>query len=153
MAAYSKRGIITQGGADTFTSSSIDTNITADGKAGWLIVAFSAYYANGETAAAADSDVNCILATQAAVTTFDQDEEIYRLNWSVANTGGVAVALSLNLVKREILIEPRITVQPALHVQASSTLSGIANIFYWEMHYDIVKLTDLEVLRLLQGGV
>jgi hypothetical protein len=147
-----RRGVITQGGADTFTIATIDTNITADGKSGWEIQAFSAYYANGETAAAADSDFNCVLATQATVTTFDQDEEIYRLNWSVANTGGVAVAYPLNLVKREQFIVPRLTVQPALYVHASSTLTGLANLVYFEIAYDIVKLTDLEVLRLLQGG-
>ncbi len=148
-----KRGVVTQGGADTFTAVSIDTNISADGKSGWEIQAFSAYYSNGELAAAADSDVNCVLATQAGVTTFDQDEEIYRLNWSVANTAGVAVAYPLGLVRRELLIVPRLTVQPTLYVHAASTLSGIANVFYWEIVYDIVKLTDIEVLRLLQGGV
>lgn len=151
--AYTKRGVVTQGGADTFAIGTIETNLTADGKAGWEIVGFSAYYTNGETAAAADSDVNCILATQATVTTFDMDEEIYRLNWSVANTAGVAVAYPLGLVKREMLIEPRLTVQPNIYVQVSSTLSGLANVMAYEIHYNIVKLTDLEVLRLLQGGV
>lgn len=150
---YSKRGLSTQGGADTFVATAIDTNLTADGKAGWEIVAVSAYYINGETAAAADSDVSLILATQATVTTFDMDEEIYRLNWAVANTAGVAVAYPVPLVKRELLIEPRLTVQPILYVQVSSTASALANAIAWEVHYNIVKLTDLEVLRLLQGGV
>jgi len=150
---YTKRGVVTQGGADTFAAATIETNLTADGKAGWEIVALSAYYSNGELAAAADSDVNCILATQSTLTTFDQDEEIYRLNWAVANTAGVAVAYPLNLVKRELLISPRLTVQPNIYVQVASTLSGIANSMLYEIHYNIVKLTDLEVLRLLQGGV
>jgi hypothetical protein len=150
---YSKRGVITQGGADTFTASAIDTNITAEGKSGWEIVAFSGYWSNAETGAAADYDANLVLAAQAAVTTFDQDEEIYRLQWGVANTAGVAVAYPLSQIKRELLILPRITVQPLLYVQASTTLTGLTNVFYWEMHYNIVKLTDLEVLRLLQGGV
>lgn len=150
---YTRRGVVTQGGADTFTTVAIDTNLTADGKSGWEIAAFSGYWSNGETAAAADSDVNLVLAAQSTVTTFDQDEEIYRLNWSVANTAGVAVAYPLNLVKREVLIQPRVTVQPILWVQASSTSSGLANVFYFEINYDIVKLSDLEVLRLLQGGV
>lgn len=151
--SYSKRGVVTQGGADTFAAGTIETNLTADGKSGWEIIAFSAYYTNGETAAAADSDVNCILAVQPTITTFDQDEEVYRLNWSVANTAGVAVAYPLSLIKRELLIQPRITVQPNIYVQVASTLSGIANVMAYEVHYNIVKLTDLEVLRLLQGGV
>lgn len=149
----SKRGVIVQGGADTFTSSALDTNITADGKAGWEIVAFSGYFSNGEAGAAADSDANLILATQATVTTFDQDEEVYRLNWAVANTAGVAVAYPLSLVKRELLIEPRITVQPTIYVHAATALTGLTCTFYYEIHYNVIKLTDLEVLRLLQGGV
>lgn len=150
---YQKRGVITQGGADTFTAVAIDTNITADGKSGWEIVAFSGYWANAETGAAADADASLVLATQATVTTFDLDEEIYRLQWGVANTGGVAVAYPISQVKRELLIQPRITVQPIIYVQAQSTLTGLANVFYYEIHYNIQKLTDLEVLRLLQGGV
>lgn len=151
--SYSKRGLVTQGGADTFIASAIDTNLTADGKSGWEIVALSGYYTNGETAAAADSDVNLVLATQATITTFDQDEEIYRLNWAVANTAGVAVAYPVPLVKRELLILPRLTVQPFIYVQVASTSSGLANAIAYELHYNIVKLTDIEVLRLLQGGV
>lgn len=151
--SYIKRGVVTQGGADTFTIGTIDTNLTADGKAGWEIIGLSAYYSNAETAAAADSDVNCVLAVQATITTFDQDEEVYRLNWAVANTAGVAVAYPLNLVKREMLLQPRLTVQPYIYVHVASTLSGLANVMYYEIHYNIVKLTDIEVLRLLQGGV
>jgi hypothetical protein len=150
---YSKRGVSTQGGADTFIATSIDTNLTADGKSGWEIKAVRAYYSNGETGAAADADVNLIVAVQATVTTFDQDEEIARLNWAVANTAGVAVAYPLELIKSQQLFAPRITVQPLVYVQVSSTASGLANVIYWEIFYEIVKLTDIEVLRLLQGGI
>jgi len=151
--AYSKRGVVTQGGADTFTAATIDTNLTADGKSGWEIIAFSGYWSSGETPAAVDSEFNAILAVQATVTTFDQDEEIHRLNWAVANTGGVAVAYPLNLIKREFLIEPRVTVQPLIYVQASSVATAVTNVMYYEIHYNIVKLSDIEVLRLLQGGI
>lgn len=150
---YTKRGIVTQGGADTFAASSVDTNLTPDGKAGWEIVAFSAFYINAEVGAAADAQMNVILSTQATVTTFDQEEEIYRLTWGVANTGGVAVAYPISHVKREFLIAPRLTVQPLIYVQAASSSTGLTNAIAYEIHYNIVKLTDLEVLRLLQGGV
>jgi len=150
---YSKRGITTQGGADTFAATTIDTNITADGKTGWEILGIRAMFMNGESGAAADSDVSVILATQATVTTPELDEEIIRLNWAVANTAGVAVAYPVELRKAEILFIPRVTVQPSIFVQVSSTASGLACSISWEIYYNIVKLTDLEVLRLLQGGV
>jgi len=150
---YSKRGVSTQGGADTFVATSIDTNLTANGKSGWEIMGLRAYYSNAEVGAAADTEVNCICAVQATVTTFDQDEEICRLNWAVANTAGVAVAYPIEMIKQQTLFVPRITVQPLVYVQVASTASGIANVIYWELFYDIVKLTDIEVLRLLQGGI
>lgn len=151
--SYVKRGVSTQGGADTFVSTAIDTNITADGKAGWEIKSFSAYWSNGEAVAAADFELNALITTQATVTTFDQDEEIYRLNWACQNTAGVAVAMPQSLVKREFFIQERLTVQPIVYVHVSSVATAATNVVYWEFTYDIVKLTDLEVLRLLQGGV
>jgi len=151
--SYQKRGYIVQGAADAFVAVAIDTNLTAEGKSGWQIESMSGYFVNGELGAAADADVNLLLTTQATVTVFSDEEEIYRLNWAVANTAGVAVAYPLTLVKREELITPRLTVQPIIHVQISSTLSGIACAFYYEFTYSIVKLTDLEVLRMMQGGV
>lgn len=149
---YIKRGVVTQGGADTFTAATIDTNMTVDGKSGWLITAFSGYWSQGEAVAAADWDANLVLATQATATLFNDDEEIYRLNWGMQNTAGVAVATPVGLIKRELLIEPRLTVQPLLYVHANTQLTGATNVFYYEIHYDIQKLTDLEVLRLLQAG-
>jgi len=151
--AIVRRGVVTQTGADTFTVGTIDTNITADGKSGWEIQSFSGYWSNGETVAAGDAEANLILSTQATVTTFDMDEELYRLNWAVVNTAGVAVTYTHGLVKREELIVPRLTVQPALYVHVSSTTTGAANVMYYEVSYEIVKLSDLEVLRLLQGGL
>ena len=151
--SYTRRGVVTQSAADTFTQSVIDTNITVDGKAGWEITAFSAYWSNAEAMPAADIEVNAVLSTQATtVTTFDQDEEIIRLNWGFANIAGVAVVVPVDMVKREILFSPRLTVQPLLYVGASSVNTGLTVVIYYEIVYDIVKLTDLEVLRLLQGG-
>lgn len=146
------RGSTTQSGVDTFTQTAIDTNLDADGRTGWNILGVEAYYSNGETVAAADSDVSLILSTRATtVTTFDESEEIARINWAVANTGGVAVAYPLELIKRSVVF-PRLTVQPTIYVGVSSTLSGIANIVFWHVEYELVKLSDIEVLRLLVGG-
>jgi len=147
-----RKGVIIQTGADTFTAQAVDTNLTADGKSGWQILSVAAYWANGETAAAADHDMNLVLATISTVTSFESMDEIARINWAMQNTGGVAVAVALNLVKDRVLFNPRITVQPIIYIQAQSTLTGLTNAIAWEINYEIVKLTDLEVLKLLQGG-
>lgn len=149
-----KRGIITQSAADTFTQSTIQTGLTPDGKTGWQIVGITGYWSTGDTVAAADVEVNMILSTVTSVTTFDNVDEIARLNWAVSNTAGVAVAFPLELIKRDILTDNgRLTVQPTVYVGAASSGTSVANVLYYEIEYNTIKLTDLEVLRLLQGGV
>lgn len=147
------RGVTTQTGADTFTQTTIDTNLTADGKAGWEILSVRAFWAGMYLIAAADMTLSAILSTQATtVTTLNQSAEIARVNWAVANTGGVAVAFPVNQIGQDTLIESRITAQPLLYMGISSATTGAANVVYWEIEYNPVKLSDVETLRLLVGG-
>lgn len=149
-----KRGIVTQSATDAFTQKAIETNLTAEGKTGWQIVGFRMYWSTGDTVAANDVDTNGILSTVTSITTFDDLDEIGRLNWAVANTGGIAVAYPMELIKEMIIPDGgRITVQPTIYVGLASVGAGSAQTAYFEVIYNIVKLSDLEVLRLLQGGV
>ena len=147
------RGVTTQTGADTFTQTAIDTNLTADGKAGWEIVRMRAFWAGMYALAAADMTLSAILSTQiTTVTTLNQAAEIARVNWAIANTAGVAVAFPVEQIKQDDLIETRVTAQPLLYLGVSSATTGAANVIYWEIEYNIVKLSDVETLRLLVGG-
>lgn len=143
---------VTQGGADTFTATSIDTGLTSDGKSGWLIKGIKAFWENGYLAAAADQSISAILTTQSTVTTPVDDEELGRVNWSVANTAGVAVAYPLQLQKEIMASADRVTVQPLLYAQVSSVTTGLTNVVYFEIDYEVVRLSEIEVLRLLIGG-
>jgi hypothetical protein len=147
-----KKGVVTQTGADAYTSLAIPTGLTADGKAGWEITGLIAYWSNQEVLAPADMELDAILATISTVTTFDSIDEITRINFGISNTAGVAVAFPIDMIKQAIIQEPRLTVQPNVYLNVSSTLTGGTNVVYWELAYNIVKLTDLDVLRLLQGG-
>ena len=146
------KGAVVQGGADTFTAQTVLTGLTIDGKTGWLVKGFKAYWSNGYTAAAADAISNCVLATISSATPPSSDDEICRVSWGVQNTAGVAVAFSFEPSKRGDILEPRLTVQSDLYVHASSTSTGLTNTFYYEIEYELVKLTDIEVLRLMVGG-
>lgn len=146
------KGVITQTGADTFTAATILTGITVDGKAGWEITGFKAFWSNGYTAAAADNIANCVLSTVATVTTPNLDSEIARASWSVQNTAGVAVAFGFQPTIKSDLTEPRLTAQPDLYIHANTTTTGLVNVFYYEISYNIIKLSDIEVLRLMVGG-
>jgi len=143
---------LTQGSADSASAGTISTDLTADGKSGWSVFALEAYYVNGEGAASADWEVIAALQTVNVGANFGSADEIARLGWGVQNTGGVAVAIPYEPVKRNVLLEPRVTVQPQLIFRLESTNTGQANNVVIAVYYDIVKLTDLEVLRLLAGG-
>jgi hypothetical protein len=144
--------LVTQGGADTFTAGAIDTGLTADGKAGWQINAIRAFWVDGAAVAAADHSISAKLSTIATTTTFGSADEIDRVAWGLQNTAGVAVAVPYEPVKEHFLTESRVTVQPNIYVQVESAGTGQANDVILEIFYDVVKLSDIEVLRLLAGG-
>lgn len=145
-------GSTTQGGADTFTTTTIDTNITVESKSAISISHMEVFWDNGEAVAAADWEMNVILATAPSLTSFNAADEIARVSWGLQNTAGVAVAVPYEPMKFYTLPESRVTAQPILYVQASSTLTGQANIVRWRIYYEIVKVSEIELLRLVVGG-
>jgi hypothetical protein len=145
-------GTVTQGGADTFTVATIPTGLTVDGKAGWSVTGIEVFWSNGYQAAAADALAHAQLSTIATITTFTSADEIARVSWGIQNTAGVAVAMNFEPIKRVFLSEPRITVQPNIYLQCNTATTGLTNVMLFKVYYDIVKLTDLELLRLFAGG-
>jgi hypothetical protein len=145
--------LVTQSGADTFTAGTINTGLTSDGKSGWQINSIEAFWVDGSTVAAADFQVNAIVSTINTATSFGDADEIDRVSWGLQNTGGVAVAVPYEPVREKVLHEPRLTVQPQIYCNVGSSASGIALDIIFVIHYEIVKLTDIDVLRLLAGGV
>ena len=145
--------LVTQGGADTYTEVPILTGLTADGKAGWQIDRIEAFWVDGSTPAAADWQMSAIVKTiETTQTDFGDDDEIARVSWGLQNTAGVAVAVPYEPQKFVDLFEPRVTVQPVIYVAVDSANTAIANDVIIVVYYQVVKLTDIEVLRLLAGG-
>jgi len=126
--------------------------LTSDGKAGWQINSIEVNWIDGQSVAAADWYAYGIVSTIAAITTFADDDEMGRIGWGLQNTGGVAVAVPYEPIKRQELFEPRVTVQPFIYLGVSSSGTAIANDMIFRINYEIVKLSDIEVLRLLAGG-
>lgn len=145
-------GSLTQSGADTATSLTVETGLTVDSKSGIEIYGMEVFWDNGESVAAGDWEINASIGTITGATSFVSDDEICRVSWGMQNTGGVAVAVDYEPVKSIILIEPRLTVQPDLFFTCASSLTGQANTIRVKIYYNVVKLTDLEVMRLLVGG-
>lgn len=144
--------LVTQGGADTYTAGTVSTGITLDGKSGWSITGMEAFWVDGAAVAAADWSLYAVVGTLPTATTFGSADEVGRLAWGMQNTAGVAVSLMYEPIKQGFLVEPRITVQPDIYCQVTSSNTAQANDVIFVIYYDVVKLTDLEVMRLYAGG-
>ena len=143
--------LITQGGADTFTSAEFAFP-ALDGKSGYQINGIRAYWVDGAAVAAADYSLDAVVQVESTVLTFADDEWIDNVSWGVQNTGGVAVAFPYDPVKEHFLERPRVTVQPAIYGAVKSAGTAQANDVIIEVFYEVIKLTELEYLRLLAGG-
>lgn len=151
---YYIRKILTQGGADTTATAEIATGLTVDGKSGWRIDFISAYIPLINTAVTtADTSVSILLTTD-GIATKPTDEEV--IVGAYRATAGTAASTSSYVVDPVIIgrpvIEDRITVQPILHLALSSTATGATLVGYFIIAYELVKLTDLEVMRLSVAG-
>lgn len=147
-----KRRVV-QGGVDTSVESAIDTGLTSDGKTGWQITRFTAIWENGQTAPAADYALSARIQSESGVFHEAQDEVMASCKWALQNTAGVAVAVPLEPIKEGFVIgAERVTVQPAIYLSVISSASAQANTVIFVIEYEIIKLSDLEVLKLLYGG-
>lgn len=148
----SEKILVTQSANDALTFGTIATSLTVEAKSGWEIFAMEAFWVDGSSVAPGDWQLSATLGTVNTATTPVSDDEIARVAWGLQNTAGVAVAVPYEPQRSIVLIEPRVTVQPQLYVGVTSASTAQANDVVVIVYYNIVKLTDLEVLRLLQGG-
>jgi len=147
------KGSVTMSAANTLTVATIDTNLLVDGKTGWEIRGFLGYASTLEVQVLADIEASLVLATIPTITTMDMEDEVARCAWQIMVTGAVDAAIYVpDGIKQAVMIQPRVTVQPQIYVQAVTTGYTNPGTFYWMLEYEPVKLTDIELLRLLVGG-
>lgn len=144
---------ITQTGNDTTTA--VPMNLfPLDGKSGYEFTAIEVYWKNGRFAPATDWEIYVAVQKQAAALTerISDEDWIMGASWSLQNTAGVAVVAPVELQKQQMLIEPIITVSQSLNIVCFSTATAQANAASLVVHYNVVKLSELEYLRLLAAG-
>lgn len=152
-----ERGVVVLPAAGTFTQVTFDTNISSDSKFGINVTGFKGQIRSRDATGVEVPESNMIeliLATRiTTITTPDEPEELARIAWSLGFSTAAGFA-SIEAIKEAKMLEPRLTVQPALYigVKGSATIGAITDIYY-EFSYEIVKLSDIELLRLLVGGV
>jgi hypothetical protein len=150
----SVKNFVIQSAANVNAQVALPTLLTVDGKSGWAIngVKFSVTNIGAAVIPTADCfaqlELNTEAGTQSAIDNDSVCVEYIAISGIAASTSAFVVPVTYTAV----LPSPRITVQPNLYLFVSSIgmasgLSVVAEVFY-----EIVKLSDLEVMRLLQGG-
>jgi hypothetical protein len=147
------KATVTQSGINVLTSVPILTGLTVDGKSGWNIkrVRFN-FVGPNAVSPVVDTGIILQLNTEIGDQAFTDNDSIVHETISIS---GVAASTSaFNLPDPRVWISDigRVTVQPILYLTLVSNgliAAGVVNV---EIEYEIIRLTDLEVMRLLQGG-
>jgi hypothetical protein len=145
---------VTQSGANVDGEVLLPTLLTVDGKSGWLItgVKFSIGNLPFAVIPTADCQATMELNTETGLqSAIDKDcicIEYAAFSGIAASTSSYQVQTTYNAV----IPEGRLTVQPNLYLHISTVGFSAALNVICEVFYEVVKLTDMEVMRLLQGG-
>jgi hypothetical protein len=147
-----KSVVLTQGGADAFVQGSITTDIIpADGE-GWLLSRIEIQF-DPTALAALSADASIIWSgsrdSQTAVRGYNDADAFY--------VGGRVFSLTTSGTYQQPLVEVfdppvgTIFVEPTMYFQLDSTATGGIVIATFRVHYTMVKLTEIEILRILQS--
>jgi hypothetical protein len=144
----------TQGGADAFVQASIDTNLVpADGYAFSIVqMDFSFSASSALQNISADSLTRYALTrdTKLAVSELSDPDVIYR--------GGYATSLTTSgqlLIPDSWSYTPQtgmIIVEPTVYFSLDSDATGLTMTLNGRIYYEEVKLTEVEILRLLNNA-
>jgi len=146
------RRLVTQTGADTETRVEIATGIDSDSRAIWNITGISALWSDGAAVAAADFSLLAYITTLDSAFSGVNVDYLPPVSWGLQNTGGVAVSVPYEPFKRMEFANGRATAQPSIYVGVYSNGTGQANDVIVTVEYEIIKATEMEILRMLVEG-
>lgn len=144
---------VTQSGADTTTTVAIPTGITPDGKMLMRITGAQIFWNDASLVApAAGFRVRWTLNRTDAMGAFASEAMMLLHEWAVAATATPNGFVAIDPLIQVRPMEPEYTAQPYLYLGVASTASGAANTVVARVQYELVKATDVEVLRMLGAG-
>ena len=142
-----------QGAADAFVQGSVATDIISSDGMGWLISLVEVKLVGSYMSLlSADADLLWALSrdTKAVLPNLDDTDAIYTDGFAVALTTSGQIAVPL--LKTWVPPAGTIVVEPILYAQLDSTATGQAQTVVMRIHYDLVKLSEIEILRLLNNA-
>ena len=149
-----KRLVVSQSTADTDVVTAIPTLLTVDGRTGWSLTCLRTVWRNGNSVAStiAASSLTAQLATEDTFQTFTDPDMVAMNRYATHGIAASTSAYTFSGYMEYVMMENRLTVEPYLYAIVNSTATAQLNVVQFEFQYELVKLTDLEVMRMLQGG-
>lgn len=139
--------------ANTTVEQLIPTLLTVDGRMGWNIKRFSTILSDiSGIVPTAKATINCQLNTETGSQLFTDADNIAMNLYLFQGIAASTSAGQINPRSEWISVDGRLTVQPELYLTVVTTGLTAAQVVLVEIEYETVKLTDMEVMRLLQGG-
>lgn len=138
-----------QGGADAFVEGSILTGIDPSEGLAWLLHRVEMLFETTQSIISADADLSYSLSrtSQAAIPSYDDDSVIMADGFSNAlTTSGEIVLPRLRIWEPP---EGVLVVGDTLYAQLDSTGTGMTMQAYMRVYFEEVKVSELEILRIL----
>jgi len=130
------------------------TGLTIDGRTGWNIlgVRWESVNLYNVVPVTANSKIECQVNTETGNQSPMDADNILNICLQYKGTAASTAAFQMQSQGTIPLVAPRLTVQPNLYFHLETAGLTAAASLVLTVDYDVVKLTDLEVMRLYQGG-
>jgi hypothetical protein len=150
----SVKAVATQVGVNGVVAVLVPTGLTVDGRSGWNILGVTINLPTLNNGLVQTADCTGVLQvnTESGSQSFLDPDNICTAYFLQNGMAASTSAFMVDPLKQIQLPVPRLTVQPELFIYFFTSGMSVALYAEVEIFYDIVKLSDLEVMRLMQGG-
>lgn len=142
-------GTNTQAGADTFNQAQIDTALLPENGVVYRVNSIDIEFPGTFNNISADCWIRWSITrdTKTAAGALNDPDTVYLngFSWALTTSGGALVPT----VFRERQLEGLYIVEPVIYIQLQSASTGVANSANWRIYYDEVKMSEVDILRIL----
>lgn len=142
-----------EGGADAFVQGTLDTGIVPENSEAWEITLIEVQFSSTQLEGlSADHSIVISLSRDTKTSTigFDDPDCVAIFGFSGALT--TSGTYQNQLVQRWVPPAGTIFVEPTIYAQLDSNGTGVAVNCQMRLHYRLVKVNEIDILRLLQNS-
>lgn len=140
---------LTQGGADAFVQGTIATGLDPSDGIAFVLVGIEVVFPIPFGGTASNVQWSVTRDTKTAIAYYDDQDCLYSDGLgTIMQTSG----MRLQQLRTEVAFDRGIfIVEPSIYAQLDSNATSAANTAYMRLHYEQQKVSELEILRLLNN--